>query len=153
MKVRDVNPQRIVGLSRPYEDICNDSQMVALRRRVCEEGWNDPFPCGMDVYRLPDGRLIIQRGGNHRAILARELGLTRVPALVTVMVPSLATLSTTENRIVAVETEIKCLRAGKNRRDLPIDVRRTVDILEASIEDLEIELADEYLKRIRDNLL
>jgi hypothetical protein len=82
-----IDPTNIIALSRPYEQICNDSNMQYLRESVAKRGWQDPHPQTLHLLRLPEGQYTVSSGGNHRAILSNELGLKEIKSLISVLIP------------------------------------------------------------------
>jgi hypothetical protein len=83
----DIDPRKIIALSRPYEEIIHDKKIESLRKKVQIHGWDDPCPQTLHVYRLPTDDYVVGSGGNHRTVLSNELGLTSIQAEVTVFLP------------------------------------------------------------------
>lgn len=57
--------------------------MQLLKEKVEKYGWNDPFPQSLHLVKLPSDEYAVESGGNHRAILSNELGLTEIRASIT----------------------------------------------------------------------
>lgn len=85
--IRTINPLKIVGLSRPFDDIADDARMEHLRNQAAVHGWMDQEKDHPHICLLPDMRLVVCQNGNHRTILAREMGLQRMRVHLLVMVP------------------------------------------------------------------
>ncbi|MFB5192934.1 hypothetical protein [Alicyclobacillus fastidiosus] len=85
--LRTINPLKIVGLSRPFHDIFDDARMECLKERVALHGWIDDERDSPHICLLPDFKLVVCQNGNHRTILARELGIQRMRVDLLVMVP------------------------------------------------------------------
>lgn len=82
----DINPERIVAINNifNYPDILNDYKMKRLRKSYEENGWinNHKGIGGFCFLMLPNGDLLVNGGGNHRAVLVKEEGLKSVKAIV-----------------------------------------------------------------------
>mgnify|MGYP007039426196 CR=1 FL=1 len=77
--LQEVDPRLIIGLSRvPVE-----SQLEDLLSKVQEMGWNDPTPQGVQLQMFPNGKYVVHSGGNHRAVVSRELNIPSIHASVT----------------------------------------------------------------------
>ncbi|WP_146000553.1 hypothetical protein [Paenibacillus pasadenensis] len=86
--LRCINPRQIFCLSKPYERIRTENVSSNLRRSVEAYGWKDPSPQSLHIVRDPaSGLYQVCSGGNHRAVLAYDLGLQEVPASVSYLVP------------------------------------------------------------------
>ncbi|MBU9721346.1 MULTISPECIES: hypothetical protein [Bacillaceae] len=85
--IQEINPKDITGLSLPEKIIKKDNKMKALRKSVLEIGWLDKFPQTLCLERLPTGKYTVSSGGNHRSYLANELGLERIEAFISIIVP------------------------------------------------------------------
>lgn len=85
--ITEVDPSKIIGLSLDAEVIANDSAMVSLKNNVRRYGWKDPSPQELHLIQFPDFTYSVCNGGNHRAYLANQLQLKRIPALVDVLIP------------------------------------------------------------------
>ena len=83
--IQTIDPRKIIALSRKYVTIFNDNSMQKLKAKVLEHGWNDPFPQSLHLVKLPSDVFVVESGGNHRAILANEMGLTEIMANITVI--------------------------------------------------------------------
>lgn len=159
--LRTINPKRIVALSRPYAEISIDSNMSTLRRRVSEQGWKDPQPKMLDVFRVPDGTLIVVRGGNHRAVLANELALTEVTANVTVLVPYEAIPASVMDRHAELEAaydrEVELYHQRQAQRgaldDVDMDEFDAMESADQLVREHEKRIGLSYLRTVRDDLL
>lgn len=73
-----MDPSRFIALSSDYEMVCDDYRMRQLRDKVNKNGWNDPDPSTLKLTRLPHGDYVVDGFGNHRALLANEMGLKQI---------------------------------------------------------------------------
>ena len=82
-----INPQRIIAINENfnYEEIMQDYKMGILKSSFKKKGWdNDDITSilSFTLLMLPNGDLLANGNGNHRAVLSKELGLTSVKAYV-----------------------------------------------------------------------
>jgi hypothetical protein len=103
-----VNTKDIVGLSLPADKIKDDKDMRFLKQSVKKDGWDNTQCRTLHLVRLPDGKLTVGSGGNHRTYLAHEIGLDRFVAYVSVLVPT--ECITEEHRS---EIEYYCLKGDE----------------------------------------
>ena len=85
--ITEVDPSKIIGLSRSLKEIANDAEMASLKKNVKRYGWKDPAPEGLLLIQFPDFTYSVCNGGNHRAYFANQLHLKRIPAHVDVLIP------------------------------------------------------------------
>lgn len=85
--ITEVDPSKIIGLSRSPKEIANDAEMASLIEKVKCNGWKDPTPEGLLLLQFPDFTYSVCNGGNHRAYLANQLHLKSIPAYVDVLIP------------------------------------------------------------------
>ena len=80
----DINPQRIIAINDVYEypEILDDYRMIKLKESVENQGWINKNIGGFSLLMLPNGDLIVNGGGNHRAVLSKELQIPSVKAMV-----------------------------------------------------------------------
>ena len=80
----DINPQRIIAINDVYEypEILDDYRMIRLKEAVENQGWINKSIGGFSLLMLPNGDLIVNGGGNHRAVLSKELQIPSVKAMV-----------------------------------------------------------------------
>lgn len=77
--IQTINPQKIIALSR----IPVESQLESLRNKVRAAGWSDPTPQGIHLVLLPDSdQFVVCSGGNHRAVISKELNLDSIQACI-----------------------------------------------------------------------
>lgn len=85
-EVIEIDPQRIIGINNTYEypDILNDFKMKRLEESYGKSGWlnNHKSIVGFSLLMLPNGDLLVDGAGNHRAVFAKEKGLKSVKAIV-----------------------------------------------------------------------
>ena len=83
-EIMDINPQRIIALNDnfDYEEIIEDYKMKHLKKSVEENGWQNKNIQTFNLLMLPNGDLLVNGAGNHRAVLSKELGLTSIKASV-----------------------------------------------------------------------
>lgn len=102
----EVNPQKIVALNLDYHDIENDYKMKRLKEKVKQNGWIDVQPQDLCLLQLPNGDLLVNGGGNHRAVLSNEFGLTCIKADVFKVI-DLDKISVKDNkRLREIDTEL-----------------------------------------------
>lgn len=136
--LQEVDPCLIIGLSRvPVE-----SQLEDLFSKVEEMGWKDPAPQGMHLQMFPDGKYVVNSGGNHRAVVSRELNIPKIQASVTAYLAE-ETLSKEEN-IIIEETRQQLDDLRVKRRLLPMEDR---ELITKEINYYEQEI-DAYLKAL-----
>lgn len=87
--VVEVDPSKIVGISLwTPDEVYSDRKMDNLIEIIREEGWRiDHHPRDIDLMRLPDGTYTVVEGGNHRALLAREIDKKVIKASVRILIP------------------------------------------------------------------
>ncbi|WP_368244219.1 hypothetical protein [Clostridium tertium] len=85
-EIMEINPQRIISINNTYAypDILNDDKMKVLKKSYKENKWLKNYKAilGLSLLMLPNGDLLVNGGGNHRAVLAKEEGLSHVKAFV-----------------------------------------------------------------------
>ncbi|MGG4467385.1 hypothetical protein ABER68_05005 [Paenibacillus alvei] len=69
----EVDPERIIALSLDEEDIKDDHRMKKLKASVKTNGWTNEAPQGFSLLQFPNGDLVVNGGGNHRAYLSKKL--------------------------------------------------------------------------------
>lgn len=86
--VHKVRTEDIIALGLwPPEDIAADEKMKILMESVRLNGWNDPGPRDLHLNKLPTGKYAVCTGGNHRPVLATELGIEEIFAYIDVVMP------------------------------------------------------------------
>ncbi|MRS25920.1 hypothetical protein [Bacillus sp. RIT694] len=82
--VQSINPQDIIAINENYDypDILSDYKMDKLKKSVEENNWTNEQPQGFCLLMLPDGKMIVNGAGNHRAVLAKELSIESVKATI-----------------------------------------------------------------------
>lgn len=83
-----VDTADIIGLSLRPSSIKDDEDMRYLRESVKEKGWKNIHYRTLHLVRLPNGKFTVGSGGNHRTYLSKEIGLERLIAFVSVLVPT-----------------------------------------------------------------
>lgn len=80
--IRDVDPQKIIGINEVYDypEILGDFKMERLKRSYDSIGWKDKVPQTLDLLEFPDGSIVVNGNGNHRAVLAKEESLSSIKA-------------------------------------------------------------------------
>lgn len=80
----EIDPQRIIAINNTYEypEILNDYRMKSLKESVIANGWINKNIGGFSLLMFPNGDLAVNGGGNHRAVLSKELAIPRVKAMV-----------------------------------------------------------------------
>ncbi|GKU24315.1 hypothetical protein [Clostridium folliculivorans] len=82
--VMDIDPQKIIGINDNYEysEIINDYKMKPLKESVTKNGWRNINIQSFCLLMFPNGDLVVTGAGNHRAVLAKELAIPSVRAMV-----------------------------------------------------------------------
>lgn len=74
MKIMEVNPQRLIALEDnfSYPEILEDRDSKRLMESIRIKGWIDKLPdiLGFNILQLPNGDLIVDGSGNHRAAVS-----------------------------------------------------------------------------------
>jgi hypothetical protein len=79
-----IEPKRIISLSRTFNELLNDGQIPMLRDEINKNGYRmNPTSKGgyVSLFEDPDGNYYV-KSGNHRAIVAYDLNIPQIPALV-----------------------------------------------------------------------
>lgn len=79
-----INPQKIIGINNnyTYPDILNDEKMERLIESVDENGWINIHIQTFCLLMFPNGDLVVNGAGNHRAVLSKEYSINSVQAMV-----------------------------------------------------------------------
>lgn len=54
--------------------------MEKLKKSYASEGWKDKTPQTLDLLEFPDGSIVVNGNGNHRAVFAKEKSLSSIKA-------------------------------------------------------------------------
>ena len=128
--IHNIKPQDIIGLSKwPPEKLVHDYKMLKLRESVKINGWNDPYPQGLHLYRMPSGKYTVVSGGNHRSILANELGVPEIRAAIDIVVPTSLISANTINIIQNIYNRINTLQNETWELRRVLDLRKLHDKL------------------------
>lgn len=88
--IKAIDPQKIMAISGSYTypEILNDYKMKKLIESVDEKGWEEKLNKvrDFDLLELPNGDLLVNGNGNHRAVLAKERKIPEVRANVQTVV-------------------------------------------------------------------
>lgn len=86
-RIMYVDPQRIISINDnfEYDEILNDNKMKALEESVNKNGWTNQNPQTFCLMMLPNGDLLVNGGGNHRAVLSKKLQIPEVKASVCIV--------------------------------------------------------------------
>ncbi|MGG3943362.1 hypothetical protein ABEV54_18205 [Peribacillus psychrosaccharolyticus] len=81
-KIETIYPQRIIGINENYDypDILDDYKMQKLKKSVKEKGWTNEGLMGFDLLKFPNGDMVVNGAGNHRAVLSKELSIVEIKA-------------------------------------------------------------------------
>lgn len=84
----DVNPQNIIAIDSNYSypEILEDYKMKKLKESVESNGWTNENIGSFSLLMFPNGDLVASGGGNHRAVLSKELSISSVRAMVSKVV-------------------------------------------------------------------
>lgn len=79
-----INPQRIIGIRNnyTYPEILHDYRMEKLKESYNKNGWINKNIQTFSLIMFPNGDLVVDGGGNHRAVLSKELAVPSVMAMV-----------------------------------------------------------------------
>lgn len=83
--IQDIDPSKIIAINWPYTypEILDDFKMKKLKKKIKnKEDW-DMCPnkaMTLNILKFPNGDLVVNGSGNHRAVLAKELGMGKVKA-------------------------------------------------------------------------
>ena len=85
--IQDIDPSKIIGINFPYSypDILEDYKMKKLKNKISsKQDWDMCAKKAMtlEILKFPNGDLIVNGNGNHRAVLAKELGMKSIKAKV-----------------------------------------------------------------------
>ncbi|KJD47131.1 hypothetical protein [Paenibacillus terrae] len=80
--IQKVEPKKIVALSRPIDD----RKLERLRKSVKDDGWTDINPQTILLWKLPNGDLIVDGEGNHRAYYSRTEEVKEIKAEVSLII-------------------------------------------------------------------
>ncbi|PIC87996.1 hypothetical protein CSV72_02275 [Sporosarcina sp. P20a] len=87
-EIIEIDPSKIVALASnySYETVFQDNKMKKLIASVKKNGWINEGLNSFSLVMFPNGNMVVGSGGNHRAVLANELGLKSVKAFVSKIV-------------------------------------------------------------------
>lgn len=83
--IQDIDPSKIIGINFPYSypEILEDHKMKKLKMKIkTKEDW-DMCPnkaMTLNILKFPNGDLVVNGSGNHRAVLSKELGMRKIKA-------------------------------------------------------------------------
>ncbi|NKF05288.1 hypothetical protein J1C67_14475 [Clostridium gasigenes] len=77
-----IDPQMIIAINSDYEypEILNDYKMKRLEESVISNGWLNNNIGDFSLLMLPNGHLVVNGNGNHRAVLSKEMKIKSVIA-------------------------------------------------------------------------
>jgi len=80
----EVDPQKIIAINNNYRypEILNDYKMEKLKKLVELNGWVNKDVMGFCLLEFPNGDLVVNGAGNHRAVLSKILSIPSVKAMV-----------------------------------------------------------------------
>jgi hypothetical protein len=84
----ELNPQKIVALSLSEQEVLNSGKLERLRESITKVGWVDYSPGDLHLILFPNGYYSVCSGGNHRTYLANKLGIPKIKASVTLIIPN-----------------------------------------------------------------
>lgn len=84
---RYINPTDIIGFSLTENEILNSGKLDSLQASVKEKGWKPLHLADFHLVLLPDGKITVCSGGNHRAYLSKKLNLSSVKAYLEILLP------------------------------------------------------------------
>ncbi|MGG3562738.1 hypothetical protein ABES03_14180 [Neobacillus rhizosphaerae] len=80
--ITDVNPKFIIGLCINPKIVATDWKMENLKKAVELNGWDDQYANSISLIQLPTGEYVVTPGGNHMAMLSKQLGMASIKAKV-----------------------------------------------------------------------
>lgn len=82
-----IDPQKIIAINDSYDypEILEDYKMIQLRDSVEKNGWHDDNYLGICLLQLPNGDLLVNGCGNHRAVLSKVLEIPNIKASVAIV--------------------------------------------------------------------
>ena len=86
-RIMYINPERIISINDnfEYEEILKDDKMKELEKSVKQNGWTNQNPETFCLMMLPNGDLLVNGAGNHRAVLSKNLKIQKVKASVCIV--------------------------------------------------------------------
>lgn len=147
--IQEVDPSKIIGLSRSPKEIAIDAEMSSLKEKVKLNGWNDPAPEGLHLIKFPDFTYSVCNGGNHRAYLANQLHIKLISAYVDVLIPktSLSSNALLELKKLNRQCELKAERL-RQFQGIPYneEKQQLIDELDKLEQQIQFLLKTEALK-------
>lgn len=80
----EIDPQKIIAINSNYKypEILTDYKMKELKKSVELKGWVNKNTMSFCLLEFPNGDLIVNGAGNHRAVLSKVLSIPSVKAMV-----------------------------------------------------------------------
>lgn len=83
--IQDIDPSKIIAISQPYEypEILSDYKMKNLRKKIkTAKDWDmsPKHALSLCLLKFPNGDMVVDGAGNHRAVLAKELKVPIIKA-------------------------------------------------------------------------
>lgn len=150
-----IKPKKIIALSLPANQIINDEKMNRLKSLVNINGWNDPYPISLYLYRLPNGNYSVCSGGNHRAYLSNILNIPLIQANVSILIPFYIISKETKEELeylLIKKKEYFKEACEINEWLYKIDIHRSKNLKEEKIYREKIDLSDK-MQELRDKRL
>jgi hypothetical protein len=101
----NVNPQNIIALSLTEQEVLYSGKLERLKKSISEEGWIDKSPGDLHLLLLPNGYYSVCSGGNHRTYIANLIGIPKIKASVTLVIPNELINEEVINRIEEINVE------------------------------------------------
>ncbi|MBR8644250.1 hypothetical protein KEH51_05200 [[Brevibacterium] frigoritolerans] len=79
--------------------------MKKLKEAVTLNDWDNQYANTLSLIQIPSGEFVVTPGGNHRAMLAKELGLTSIEASVHRIFPISVFPSNVINKVKELHNE------------------------------------------------
>lgn len=84
-KCQYVDTDKIIAINKPYEypEILNGHKMIELKKSIkTASDWDmdDEKASNLELLKFPNGDMVVNGNGNHRAVLAKELGIKSIKA-------------------------------------------------------------------------
>lgn len=145
-----INPNDIIGFSLTEDQILKSGKLNNLIDRVKEVGWKPIHLSDFQLISLPNGKLIVGNGGNHRAYLSKKLLMDSVPANIEILLPESSVTHSTYIKIKELEEEktelygmLRLLKSKSSKKfDYKIDEKKRsslydkITLLEENINNL-----------------
>ena len=81
----EIDVDKIIALS--YDGVLNKEKLERLNDSIKQNGYIYKGFQDINLYKFPDGFYSVCHGGNHRPYLAKQLGIKRIMAQYSILIP------------------------------------------------------------------